>query len=262
MRATTTTPSKLAPLAALGADAMLLRLDASDDDLEQAFRDADAIVHLAPPVASEQPAMIAARIEAAAPRVRAFVYGSTTAVFGAHDDPDAWVDESTPSRDPPARGVARLSWERALAGVDLPLRVVRIAGIYGPERTLREGLERRSLVLFHGGPVTSRIHVDDLVRLIEAMMGEGAPPLAVACDEAPAPTLDVARYTAELLGVPLPDVVTLEEAKAKLSPVGLEMRLGGHRCRSVVRESLIGKLAHPTFREGVRASLAAEGALP
>ncbi|MCK6549443.1 NAD-dependent epimerase/dehydratase family protein [Myxococcota bacterium] len=262
VRATTTTEAKLEPLAALGAEVMLFRLDAHEEDFAQAFEDADVIVHLAPPAAGEHPATIAARIKAAAPRVRAFVYGSTTAVFGRHDDPDEWVDESTPTREPTPRGLARLTWERALSDVDLPVRVLRIAGIYGPERTLREGVATQSLVLFHGGPVTSRVHVDDLARLVEVMMDDGAPPLAVACDEEPAPTLDVARYTAELLGVPMPPIVTLEEAKQRLSPIGLEMRLGGHRCRSLVREKLIGKLLHPTYREGVRASLAAEGALP
>ena len=36
------------------------------------------------------------------------------------------------------------------------------------------------------------------------------------------------------------------------------MRLGGRRCRSVVRQGLIGALDYPTYREGVKASLQAE----
>src|SRR5262249_32298125 len=131
----------------------------------------------------------------------------------------------------------------------------------GPGRTLRDQIERDALILFQGQPATSRIHVEDLVRLIEAMMESRAPKLAVACDELPATTTEVARFTCELLGRKPPEPVLLEDAKRVLSPQALEMRLGGHRCRSLVRERLIGKLTYPTFREGIPASLEAEGAL-
>ena len=86
-----------------------------------------------------------------------------------------------------------------------------------------------------------------------------APPLVLACDEAPATTLEVARFTAELLDIDVPAPVPLEDAKRVLSPSALELRLGGHRCRSLVRDKLIGELSYPTYREGIRASLATEG---
>jgi hypothetical protein len=91
------------------------------------------------------------------------------------------------------------------------------------------------------------------------MIGHEAPALAIACDDLPATTLDVARYTCELLGKAPPPPVAIEDARRVMSKAALEMRLGGHRCRSLVRESLIGPLLHPTYREGVRASLEAEG---
>ena len=93
------------------------------------------------------------------------------------------------------------------------------------------------------------------------MSEPGAPPLAIGCDEEPAETIEVARYTCALLKKKLPDPVSIEDAKRVLSPAALEMRLGGRRCRSLVREKLIGALEYPTYREGVRASLVAEGSL-
>jgi nucleoside-diphosphate-sugar epimerase len=172
-----------------------------------------------------------------------------------------WVDELTKPVHLTPRGQARLDYESGLRDQGLPVRVLRIAGIYGPGRTLREQIERDALILFEGQPPTSRIHVEDLVRLIEAMMEPKAPELAVACDELPATTTEIARYTCSLLGRMPPEPVQVEDARRVLSPQALEMRLGGHRCRSLVRERLIGKLTYPTYLEGIPASLEAEGAL-
>jgi nucleoside-diphosphate-sugar epimerase len=258
VRATTTTEAKLSNLASLGAEPVLLRAD-KPETFSRALSDAEVIIHLAPPpegIALE----VAAIAQAVGPRLRALVYGSTTGAFGEHED-GAWVDESTPPRKVGKKGQARLDYERALRDHGLPLRVVRIAGIYGPGRTLRESIEREALVLFEGGPPTSRIHVEDLARLLLAMSEPGAPPLAIGCDEEPAETIEVARYTCSLLKKQMPDPISIDDAKRVLSPAALEMRLGGRRCRSLVREKLIGALEYPTYREGVRASLVAEGAL-
>jgi nucleoside-diphosphate-sugar epimerase len=259
VRATTTTESKIVTLRSLGTEAAVLD-PKRIDTYASALKEARAVVHLAPPPPREG---IDAEVERIArsigSKIEAYVYGSTTGVFGNQDD--TWVDEMTPPREPAERGLVRLEYERALAKAGLPLRVVRIAGIYGPGRTLRDSLRKESLLLFEGGPATSRIHVEDLARLLEAMLQPKAPPLAIACDELPAPTLDVANYTCELLGIRPPAPIALEDAKRVLSPAAIEMRLGGRRCRSLVREKLIGALAYPTYREGVKASLIAEGAL-
>ncbi len=261
VRATTTTEPKLASLRALGAEVALLDRDRAET-YRAALADAQVIVHLAPPPTHEAISVEVERIaRSVGPELGAFVYGSTTGAFGRPEDDTAWVDESTPPRSVGGKGRTRLEYERALAAAGLPLRVVRIAGIYGPGRTLRESLQKEALILFDGGPPTSRVHVEDLARLLEATLAPKGPPLVVACDELPAPTLDVARYTCELLGIVAPAPVALEDAKRVLSPAAIEMRLGGRRCRSLVREKLIGALEYPSYREGVKASLIAEGAL-
>jgi nucleoside-diphosphate-sugar epimerase len=259
-RATTTSSSKITSLRDLGADVVFLDRERRDS-YRAALSEATAVVHLAPPPQHESIEEEVDRVvRSLGDRLEAYVYGSTTGVFG-NADGGQWIDESTPPRDPAEKGRVRLEYERALAAAKVPLKVVRIAGIYGPGRTLRESLAKQSLLLFEGGPPTSRIHVEDLARLLEAMARPSSPPLAIACDELPAPTLDVARYTCELLGIEAPAPVALEDAKRVLSPAAIEMRLGGRRCRSLVREKLIGPLDHPTYREGVKASLIAEGAL-
>lgn len=252
--ATTTTPAKLAGLRAMGVDPVLLDF-ARPETIGPALEGATRVFHLAPPTPGRVPAEVQA-LAAAAPEAL-WIYGSTTGAFGEHDA-GVWVDEATPAGPLGPRGQLRADYERALLQAGLQTKVLRIAGIYGPGRTLRDGLLSGSLVLFEGGPPTSRIHVDDLVRLLIALGRPDAPSLVVATDEAPAPTLEVARLTAARLGVSLPPLLSLEEARRTLSPAALEMRMSGRRCRSVHRAALIGPLRYPTFREGVPASLAEE----
>ncbi|MBI4818600.1 MAG: hypothetical protein HY791_20195 [Deltaproteobacteria bacterium] len=247
---TTTTPARLQQIARTGAAPVLMR----GDDLSQlpsTLRGADAVVWLAPPPSDSSPREVAERISEALSPPAVLVYGSTTGVYGAQSS----VDELSAVGEPSPRGRARLETELSLRLAHPSLRVVRIAGIYGPGRTLREGIESGRLVLFEGGPVMSRIHVEDLSRILLAMVGDDVPDLVIATDERPAPTLEVARYTAMLLGLELPPIWSREEATSKLPPSALELRLEGRRCVSLRRPGLIGALRHPTFVEGVVASL-------
>ncbi len=260
VRGTTTRDAGRGAIVATGAESAVARLD-DRKTLEPALHDADVVFHLAPPPRDGSLSAEMGALQAALPStVQRFVYGSTTGAFGDHDG-NPWIDEDTPVGRLGPRGQRRLDYERALDGVVSDLRVVRIAGIYGPDRTILRALLRPGFVLFEGGPPTSRTHVDDLADLLAAMAGPDAPPLAIACDEAPTPTLDVARYACGLLGLELPAPLTLEAARAEMSEAAVEMRMSGRRCRSKVRPALVGALRYPTYETGIVASLRAEGVL-
>ena len=260
VRGTTTRPEGRSTVEAVGAEAVVARLD-DIDALRQAIDGADIIFHLAPPPREGPLEREMVALQAVVPPgLSAFVYGSTTGVFGAHAG-HPWIDEDTVSGEVGARGQKRAEYEAGLARFVKNLRVVRIAGIYGPGRTIWTSLQRPGFVLFEGGPPTSRIHVEDLARLLAAMSRPDAPALAVGCDELPAPTLDVARFACDLMKVPCPAPMSLDEARSTLSPAALEMRLGGRRCRSKVRPSLIGELRYPTYETGLVAALTEEGRL-
>ena len=250
--ATTTRSERLEALAGVGVDPVVLDFG-RPETVRIALAGVRRLIHLAPPT----PGRVEAEVELirqSAPDLAVLGYGSTTGAFGEQAS-EQWVDETSKAGPLGARGQLRADYERALMQAGLPTKVVRIAGIYGPGRTLREGLRDRSLVLFEGGPPTSRVHVDDLVRLLLAMNEPSAPALVVGCDERPATTLEVARYTAGLIGLDLPTPRSLEEVRQTMSPAALEMRLGGRRCRSLVRPELIGPLLYPSYVEGVPASL-------
>jgi nucleoside-diphosphate-sugar epimerase len=141
----------------------------------------------------------------------------------------------------------------------LTVAVFRLPGIYGPGRSaldrLRAGEARR---IAAPGQVFSRIHVDDLAAGLAASI---AHPRAGAiynlCDDAPAANSDVIAYAAELLGLAPPPEVAL--ADAGLSAQALRFYAESKRVSNArIKAELGWRPAYPSYREGLRAILAAE----
>lgn len=213
-----------------------------------------------PVIAAERAAL------AAAGHLRWAGYLSTTAVYGDHAG--AWVDEETPPAPSTPRGRARLEAERAWTAVaaeaGFPLAIFRLAGIYGPGRgpfaKIRDGSARR---IVKPGQVFSRIHVEDIATVLIASMAR--PPARVeiynVCDDAPAPPEEVLADAAALLGLPPPPALSWEEAEAGLSEMARSFYAESKRVRnSRLARDLGVRLAYPSWREGLAATLAAEAA--
>ncbi|UWQ74821.1 SDR family oxidoreductase [Leisingera sp. M658] len=194
----------------------------------------------------------------AAPRLEWVGYLSTTAVYGHHDG--AWVDEATPVTPSSERGDwrarAEAQWQ-AIPG--LPLHIFRLAGIYGPGRgpfaKLMAGKARR---IVKQGQVFSRIHVDDIARVLAASIAQPSPgAIYNVCDDDPAPPQDVLGHAAELLGLPVPAEVPFDEAG--MTPMARSFYGENKRVRNRrIKEELGVELFYPTYREGLRAVLEAE----
>ncbi|MEY8803274.1 SDR family oxidoreductase [Leisingera sp. XS_AS12] len=185
-------------------------------------------------------------------------YLSTTAVYGDHGGD--WVDEDTPLTPASVRGEWRQRAEAEWQAVPgLPLHIFRLAGIYGPGRgpfaKLMAGKARR---IVKPGQVFSRIHVEDIARVLIASIMQPRPgAIYNVCDDDPAPPQDVLGYAAELLGLPVPAEVPFEEAG--MTPMarsfyGENKRVSNRR----IKEDLGISLLYPSYREGLRAVLAAE----
>jgi nucleoside-diphosphate-sugar epimerase len=142
-----------------------------------------------------------------------------------------------------------------LRGDGHDIRVIRTPAIYGPGRDFRASLLTGNAKVVRPAPPTSRIHVEDLANLLIRMTEPHGPPMLLACDELPSPTWRVMAEAARLLDQPAPLELTPEQAADHFSEVGLEMRLGGHQCMSLVRPYLRVRLRYPTYREGLRACL-------
>ncbi|MEZ5999015.1 MAG: SDR family NAD(P)-dependent oxidoreductase [Hyphomonas sp.] len=188
----------------------------------------------------------------------AMTYLSTTGVYG--DLRGGWAFEWSPPAPASPRAKARLLAEtqwQARAGDRLA--IVRLPGIYGPGRSpfdrLRDGTAQR---VVKPGQVFSRVHVDDIASgLLALMQRPGARGVFHLCDDAPAPPQDVTAFAAELLGLPPPPELAF--AEAGLSPMAASFYAECKRVSNARAKAALGwRPQYPTYREGLRAVLAAE----
>ncbi len=183
-------------------------------------------------------------------------YLSATAVYG--DRQGGWVDETSALEPVTERGRWRVASEAAWAASGLPVQIFRLAGIYGPGRSpldrLREGRAHR---VVKAGQIFSRIHVDDIAAALLASMARPDPGRVYnLADDLPAPPQDVIAFAAELLGLPVPPEVPFEAAE--LSPMARSFYAESKRvANGRVKAELGLRLAHPDYRAGLRAILAA-----
>ncbi|MGR3761143.1 SDR family oxidoreductase [Roseobacteraceae bacterium NS-SX3] len=210
------------------------------------------------PAAEGDPVLAAMRERIASADLEWAGYLSTTAVYGDHGG--AWVDEDTPLTPSSQRGAWRLRAEEEWQAVPgLPLHIFRLAGIYGPGRgpfaKLMAGKARR---IVKPGQVFSRIHVDDIARVLEASIARPNPGAVYnVCDDDPAPPQDVLGYAAELLGLPTPAEVPFDEAGMSAmarSFYGENKRVSNRR----IKKELGVELAYPDYRSGLIAVREAE----
>jgi nucleoside-diphosphate-sugar epimerase len=186
-------------------------------------------------------------------------YLSTTGVYGDHGG--GWVDEDTPLTPSTKRGALRVRAEAEWRDMNLPLHIFRLAGIYGPGRgpfsKVRNGTARR---IEKPGQVFSRIHRDDIAAALEASIEAPNPVRAYnLCDNEAAPPQDVIAYAAELLGVEPPPLTPIDQVE--MSPMAASFYAESKRVSNQrLREELGVKLKHPTYREGLAATLAEESA--
>ncbi len=202
---------------------------------------------------------------AAAPRLRWLGYLSTTGVYGDHAG--GWVDETTPPAPVQARSRRRLAVEQDWAGFGgrFAVDLFRVAGIYGPGRSvlteLRAGRGRR--VIRPGHPFC-RIHRDDIAGAVLAAMQQdrvaGARVLNLS-DDLPADSADVVEEAARLLGVAPPEAIAFAAAEAGMSPMARSFWQESRRVGSAATQAALGyRWRYPSYREGLRAVLAAEQA--
>jgi nucleoside-diphosphate-sugar epimerase len=194
--------------------------------------------------------------------VQWFGYLSTTGVYG--DREGGWVDEATPVRPGAERSRRRVAAEEAwvACAAGRPLDLIRLAGIYGPGRSafddLRAGHARR---VIKPGHAFGRIHRDDIAAGVVAAMTrppEGTRVLNFS-DDAPAESAAVIEEAAGLLGVPVPPAVPFEEAWAAMSPMGRSFWAENRKVGNARTKQALGLAwRYPSYREGLRAVLAAE----
>jgi nucleoside-diphosphate-sugar epimerase len=177
-----------------------------------------------------------------------YVYTSSTGVYGQDDG--SWVVESSPTEPGPETARVLVEAERLLLGAaaqrGFPAVVLRVAGIYGPQRgfLLRRFLEGAARVEGEGDRWMNMIHREDVAGAIEAALrgGHGGEVYNVVDDE-PAQQITVLRWLSENTGKPMPAAV---EKPPPGKRAVTSKRVSNHRLRS----ELGWRPMYPTFREG------------
>ncbi|MHA6264383.1 SDR family oxidoreductase [Arenibacterium sp. CAU 1754] len=250
---TTRSPDKADAIRATGVEPVIFPGHGVPKGLDQATH----LLISAGPTAEGDPVLNEVRdqITDIAPRLEWAGYLSTTGVYGDHQG--GWVDENTPLTPGTWRGKWRVQAEQDWQSIpDLPLHIFRLAGIYGPGRgpfsKLRNGTARR---IIKPNQVFSRIHVDDIAQVLLASINRPNPGSAYnLCDDDPAPPQDVIAHAAELLGMPVPPAIPIEEAE--MSPMARSFYAESKRVRNdKIKDELGVKLLHPTYKDSLRSML-------
>ena len=181
------------------------------------------------------------------------IYISSTGVYSQSNG--EWVDEESICEPQRPGGVACLEAERFLQQSEFSDRLVilRLAGIYGPERIPRIASIQK------GEPITSPrhgyinlIHVDDAVQaVVAASQYEGMPAMFVIGDDEPVIRSDYFGFVAEKLNAPPVSFTEPEADSHVVSRAMADKRIRNSR----MRMELGIDLKYPTYREGITAIL-------
>ncbi|SNB66079.1 Nucleoside-diphosphate-sugar epimerase [Arboricoccus pini] len=255
IRGTARTAAKVAELRQEGIEAFEFAGLGPLQEASTALSSVTHVLHSIPPDPEGDPVLRWHAADLAAlPGLAWLGWLGSTSVYGNRDG--AWVDEETPLLPAIARADRRAAAERDWLASGLPTHIFRLAGIYGPGRnafvTLRQGTARR---IVKPGQVFSRIHVDDIVRVLMASIAKPSPGrIYNVCDDEPAPSQDVVGHAAKLMGVPPPPELPFETAE--LPPMARSFYSANRRVRNErIKRELGVTLAFPTYREGLAALL-------
>lgn len=180
-------------------------------------------------------------------KIQRAIYLSTTGVFGVEDG--SIVNENTPANPKHESGRARLAHETAYLELIPNTIVLRLPAIYGPGRGTGHALKAERYPFIEDGKRWSnRIHVEDLARIIAALLDQNpSERLFCVSDGTPALSSDVVAYYCQTFNLPQPESITLDEAKAR----GMHSVLSNQQIDSnLLYKTLKLKPKYPSFREG------------
>lgn len=180
------------------------------------------------------------------------VYTSSTSVYGQDDG--GWVDESAPTAPGTPNGDCLVEAEQTIIAArrsqGLPATILRVAGIYGPDRGywLRQFLNGEARMEGDGGRFLNMIHVEDVAGAIEAVLTHAdAGPIYNAGDNAPATQREMFEWLSDRLQRPFPAIVPAGTRRRAVTNKRIDNRK--------LRQETGWLPKYPTFREGYEALL-------
>ena len=187
--------------------------------------------------------------------LKKYVYTSSTSVYGQTDG--SLLKEDAPAA--PASQTSRLLVETenlltaAARDREFPAVILRVAGIYGPERghLFQQYLCNEARIAGKGDRILNMIHRDDLVTTIIAALRSGRPgEIYNATDDEPVAQIHFFRWLSETLGKWMPPFATDAENAARKR--GLTQKKVSNR---KLKMELGYAFKYPTFRQGYTAEI-------
>lgn len=187
----------------------------------------------------EAPRRLLAHLEQRGDRVRRVVLVGSTSVWKRSDG--AEVSEVTPTNPANYRGESVVAGEEVFAQCAFPAVSLRVAGIYGPQRTRMLQRVANGLAQPPEGPAYgNRVWRDDVAAAVVHVLQLANPdPVYVVVDDDPADLRDVYAWLAERLGVALPAAIA-----------GFSGRGGSKRCRNTRLRASGWQPSVATYRDG------------
>ena len=147
--------------------------------------------------------------------LKKFVYTSSTGVYGQNDG--SLVTETSPAEPETETAKVLVETEKVLLAAarekKFPAVILRVAGIYGPERgyLLKQYLRNEARIEGKGGRILNMIHRDDLIGVIIAALESGrAGEIYNAVDDEPVTQFNFFEWLAGTLGKDLPPSATAD----------------------------------------------------
>jgi len=191
-----------------------------------------------------------------APNLSWFAYLSSTGVYG--DQHGAWTDEQVACAPNNARrerrAAADLAWGSFAQQVAFALVRLRLAGIYGPGRSVFDTIEKgRARCIDKPEKFFNRCHVDDIVQvLLASMQKDRESTIYNVADGAPSRQHEPVQYAYKLLGKSAPPLIAFEDAE--MSAMARSFYEGCVRIRSdKVRKALCIEWKYRSYVEGLDA---------
>ncbi len=182
-------------------------------------------------------------------------YYSTVGVYGNHNG--LWVDENSKCKPKNIRSQQRIKveslWQDFASQKDIPLLILRLAGIYGQGRSsfdkLKKGTAKR---IVKENQVFNRIHVKDIARVTMLAAKQKLNGTFNLSDDEPAPPQKVIEYACKISGLSLPPRERFEDAN--MSEMARSFYNDNkHVSNKAIKKELGIKLLYPNYRTGLKA---------
>lgn len=187
--------------------------------------------------------------------IESIIYLSATSVYGDHKG--LWVNEQTDiipgGQRADLRYKAELAWQKFAKQNQINIKILRLAGIYGPYRnSLTQIKNNNARSIQKKGQVFSRIHVKDIASTVKFMITQCNTIEGIfnLCDDFPCSTVEVNNYAAKLLNVPPPIIIDFNDAE--LSEMAKDFYSNCRKVSNKKLKKLLGTgLIYPDYKAGL-----------